>query len=67
MVSVWSATNRAVLGQVKTDDKSIGERSIPQLLELLDVEGALVAVDAAGTQTAIAEKIFPKAATICLR
>jgi len=60
MVSAWSATNRVVLAQVKTDEKSNEITAIPRLLELLDVKGALVTLDAAGTQTEIAETIVGK-------
>ena len=60
MVSAWSASNGVVLGQVKTDDKSNEIDAIPKLLELIDVKGTLVSIDAAGTQTAIADKIVSK-------
>lgn len=60
MVSAWSHTNRVVLGQVKTDTKSNEITAIPALLDLVDVKGALVTIDAAGTQTAIAAKISDK-------
>jgi predicted transposase YbfD/YdcC len=60
MVSAWSANNGVVLGQVKTEDKSNEITAIPMLLDLIDVKGATVTIDAAGTQTAIAEKIVEK-------
>lgn len=60
MVSAWSHSNRVVLGQVKTDDKSNEITAIPALLDLIEVKGALVTIDAAGTQTAIAAKIVEK-------
>jgi predicted transposase YbfD/YdcC len=60
MVSAWSHTNRVVLGQVKTDDKSNEITAIPALLDLLEIKGALVTIDAAGTQTSIAAKIVDK-------
>jgi len=60
MVSAWSASNGVVLGQVKTDDKSNEIDAIPKLLDLIDVKGTLVTIDAAGTQTAIADKIVSK-------
>jgi predicted transposase YbfD/YdcC len=60
MVSAWSNSNQVVLGQVKTDQKSNEVTAIPALLDLLDVKNALVTIDAAGTQTAIAEKIVDK-------
>jgi predicted transposase YbfD/YdcC len=52
--------NRIVLGQVKTEDKSNEVTAIPELLDVVDVKGALVSIDAAGTQTAIADKIVDK-------
>jgi predicted transposase YbfD/YdcC len=60
MVSAWSAMNGVVLGQVKTDEKSNEITAIPALLDLLDVKSTLVTIDAAGTQTAIAQKIVDK-------
>jgi predicted transposase YbfD/YdcC len=60
MVSAWSRANRIVLGQVTTDDKSNEITAIPALLDLLEIKGALVTIDAAGTQTSIAAKIVDK-------
>jgi len=60
MVSAWSAANHVVLGQVRADEKSNKITTIPQLLDLLEIGGALVTLDAAGTQTAIADKILEK-------
>jgi predicted transposase YbfD/YdcC len=60
MVSAWSASNGVVLGQVKTDEKSNEVTAIPALLDLIDVKNTLVTIDAAGTQTQIAEKIVDK-------
>jgi predicted transposase YbfD/YdcC len=57
MVSAWASANRLVLGQVATDAKSNEVTAIPELLRLLDVRGCIVTIDAAGTQTAIAEQI----------
>jgi predicted transposase YbfD/YdcC len=60
MVSAWSQANRVVLGQVKTDEKSNEISAIPALLDLINIQGALVTIDAAGTQTSIAAKIVDK-------
>lgn len=57
MVSAWATSNRVVLGQVKTDDKSNEITAIPRLLELLSVRGCLVTIDAMGCQKAIVDKI----------
>lgn len=57
VVSAWASANRLVLGQVATDAKSNEITAIPELLRLLDLTGCIVTIDAAGTQTAIAEQI----------
>jgi predicted transposase YbfD/YdcC len=46
------------LGQVKVADKSNEITAIPALLELLDIAGCIITIDAMGTQTAIASQIF---------
>jgi len=55
MVSAWAAGNRVVLGQVKTDDKSNEITAIPRLLQLLNIHGCLVTIDARGCQKDIAQ------------
>ncbi len=60
IVSAWATANELVLGQVKVDDKSNEIPAIPRLLELLDITGCLVTIDAIGTQTGIAEKVVDK-------
>jgi predicted transposase YbfD/YdcC len=57
LVSAWATANRLVLGQVATDAKSNEITAIPELLRLLDLQGCIVTIDAAGTQTAIAAQI----------
>jgi predicted transposase YbfD/YdcC len=57
MVSAWSSRNQMVLGQVKTEEKSNEITAIPRLLELLQVSGCLVTIDAMGCQKDIAAKI----------
>ena len=58
LVSAWSSEYRLVLRQVKVADKSNEITAIPALLELLDIAGCIVTIDAMGTQTAIASQIF---------
>lgn len=58
VVSAWATANELVLGQVKVDEKSNEITAIPRLLEVLDISGCLVTIDAIGTQTEIAEKII---------
>jgi predicted transposase YbfD/YdcC len=57
LVSVWATQRGVSLGQVAADDKSNEITAIPQLLDQLDLAGAVVTIDAAGCQKAIAEKI----------
>ncbi len=58
LVSAWCAENNVVLGQIATHAKSNEITAIPELLELLDLRGATVTIDAMGCQTAIAKKII---------
>ena len=67
MVSAWCEDNQTVLGQVVTDVKSNEITAIPQLLELLDLDGAVVTTDALGCQKAIAEKILAGGADYLLQ
>lgn len=57
-VSAWAQANRVVLGQVATDSKSNEITAIPKLLELLDIRGSIVTIDAMGCQRAIAARII---------
>jgi predicted transposase YbfD/YdcC len=56
-VSVWASEFGLTLAQVATDEKSNEITAIPALLSLIDIHGAVITIDAMGTQTAIAEKI----------
>jgi hypothetical protein len=58
MVSAWASQNRLVLGQKKVDDKSNEITAIPELLQVLDLHGCIVTIDAMGTQKAIARQII---------
>ena len=57
LVSVWSAERSLTLAQVATAEKSNEITAIPLLLDLVDVKGAIVTIDAMGCQKAIAAKI----------
>jgi predicted transposase YbfD/YdcC len=57
LVSAWATQNHLSLGQVAVEDKSNEITAIPRLLALLDVEGALVTIDAMGCQKEIATAI----------
>lgn len=66
MVSAWASENQMVLGQVKVDEKSNEITAIPELLEMLEVAGCIVTIDAMGCQTDIAAKIIEKEADYVL-
>ncbi len=66
MVSVWSASNRLVLGQRKVASKSNEITAIPELLKLLEIRGCLVSIDAMGCQTEIAKTIIEQEADYVL-
>lgn len=57
IVSAWASDFGITLGQVATEEKSNEITAIPQLLERIDVQDAIVTIDAAGCQKAIAAKI----------
>jgi predicted transposase YbfD/YdcC len=57
VVSAWATQCHLTLGQVAVDEKSNEITAIPQLLELLDLRGALVTIDAMGCQKEIAKKV----------
>jgi predicted transposase YbfD/YdcC len=57
LVSAWATEQQLSLGQVAVDDKSNEITAIPALLDLLNIKGAIVTIDAMGCQKAIAQKI----------
>lgn len=57
LVSAWASAEGLTLGQVAVDQKSNEITAIPKLLELLELRGAVVTIDAAGCQKAIAAQI----------
>jgi predicted transposase YbfD/YdcC len=57
LVSAWATQANLTLGQVAVKGKSNEITAIPALLELLDLKGALVSIDAMGCQKAIAKRI----------
>jgi len=57
MVSAWATVNHITLGQVVTDAKSNEITAIPKLLQMLQVKGCLVTIDAMGCQREIAKQI----------
>ena len=60
MVSAWASSQRLVLGQQACEAKSNEITAIPLLLKRLALTGALVTIDAMGTQTKIAQAILDR-------
>jgi len=58
MLSAWATNNRLVLGQQATEEKSNEITAIPKLLELLELAGCIVTLDAMGCQRPIAAQII---------
>jgi len=66
MVSAWASENRLALGQVKVADKSNEITAIPKLLNILDIKGCIVTIDAMGAQKEIAKQIVEQDADYVL-
>jgi predicted transposase YbfD/YdcC len=66
MVSAWATESQLVLGQTKVNEKSNEITAIPALLDLLDLSGCIVTIDAMGCQKAIARKIVEQGADYVL-
>jgi predicted transposase YbfD/YdcC len=66
LVSAFAARQRLVLGQTAVADKSNEIVAIPKLLDLLQIEGAIVTIDAMGCQRDIVRKIIDKKADYIL-
>jgi len=57
MVSAWASENGVALGHVKVDEKGNEITAFPRLLDMLDIKGATVTMDAIGCQKDLAERI----------
>ena len=66
MVSAWASENSLVLGQTRTDAKSNEITAIPRLLEMLELKGCIVTIDAMGCQKDIARKVLDREADYVL-
>lgn len=60
IVSAWASENGLALGHVKVDDKSNEIFALPKLLEMLDIKGRVVTMDAMGCQKDLAKQIVEK-------
>lgn len=65
-MSAWASDHRLVLAQVKVDRKSNEITAIPQLLELLDIKGGIITIDAMGAQKSIASLMIQQQADYVL-
>jgi predicted transposase YbfD/YdcC len=65
-VSIWASEFGLSLGQVPCEEKSNEITAIPVLLTLVDIRGAIITIDAMGTQKAIAAQIIDSAADYVL-
>ena len=66
MINAFACKNKMVLGQLSTDIKSNEITAIPELIQPLDIKGALVSIDAMGCQKEIAKAIVNKQADYLL-
>ncbi len=66
MVSAWASASGVALGQTKVDGRSNEITAIPRLLEMLQVEGCIVTIDAMGCQKEVASKILEERADYVL-
>lgn len=66
LVSAWATANGITLGQVAAGAKSNEAAAIPRLIELLDLKGCIVTIDAAGCQKDVAAQIVAKDADYVL-
>lgn len=62
LVEAWCSELNLCLGQYKTEDKSNEITAIPALLDMLEISGSLISIDAMGCQKTIADKILDKGA-----
>jgi predicted transposase YbfD/YdcC len=62
IVSAWASEQSVVLGQVKCQEKSNEITAIPELLQLLELKGCIVTIDAIGCQKEIVKQIVAKEA-----
>lgn len=66
LVSVWAAEQRLCLAQVPVAAKRSEAVAMPQVLELVDVAGSVVSLDALGTQPALAARLREREADYVL-
>ena len=65
-VHAWSVENGLCLGQLECGEKSNEITTIPKIIDLLDIKGSIITIDAMGTQREIAVKIVESGADYIL-
>ena len=58
VVSAWAVENQITLSQVTVNEKTNEITAIPELLDMLDVSGSIITIDAMGCQKVIVSKII---------
>lgn len=66
VVSAWVAENQITLGEISVDEKSNEITAVPELLDMLEVEGCIITADAMSCQKDLAQKIREKKADYVL-
>jgi len=66
VVSAWASANRVALGEVMVEEKSNEITAIPKLLQMLELSGAIVTIDAMGCQKEIAATVRERGADYVL-
>lgn len=66
IVSAYLADIGISIGQIKVEDKSNEITAIPELFDILDIDGCIITIDAIGTQTEIMDKIIKKGGNFVL-
>ena len=65
-VNAWSVKNGLCLGQLQCGEKTNEISTIPKLLDMLEIKGSIITIDAMGTKREIARKIIEKSADYIL-
>ena len=65
-VHAWSVESGICLGQMECGEKTNEITVIPKILDLLDIKGSIITIDAMGTQKAIAKQIVDQGADYIL-
>ncbi|MDR2568737.1 MAG: ISAs1 family transposase [Oscillospiraceae bacterium] len=67
LVNAYVVDMGLCIGQIRIDDKTNEIKGIPEMIEWLDLEGAVVSIDAIGCQKEIAEQLIEKGSDFILQ